>query len=83
VGDTDSFYQSMGITGMTYILIVLVCITLSWLSLQQLKLETFLKNPKSMPSKLLLILLSIALGYQVASFLIAYFEWTGMLKGLL
>lgn len=83
MGDLNSsYYQSLGVTGLTYIFVVLICIALSWLGLQQLKLEVFLKNPKSMPSKMLVILLSIALGYQVASFLIAYFDWTGMIKGL-
>lgn len=73
---------SLGFTGLAYIVIVLLCIVLAWLGLQQLRLEVFLKNPRNPYAKILLIFASIALGYQVASFLIAYFEWTGMLKGL-
>lgn len=80
--EKDAFFTSLGITGMTYIVVVLVCIAFSWWGLQQLRLDVFLKNPKSTPAKILLIFLSVALGYQVASFLIAYFEWTGMMKGL-
>lgn len=81
--DTDSsFYSSFGAIGMTYIVVVLVCITFAWWGLQQLRLDVFLKNPKSPPAKVLLIFLSIVLGYQVASFLFAYFEWTGMLRGM-
>lgn len=80
--DNDAFFSNLGITGMTYIFVVLVCIACAWWGLQQIRLDVFLKNPKSTPAKILLIFLSIALGYQVASFLIAYFEWTGMMKGL-
>ena len=79
--ENDAFFTSLGITGITNIVVVLVCIACSWWGLQQLRLDVFLKNPKSTPAKILLIFLSVALGYQVASFLIAYFEWTGMMKG--
>ncbi|MNI98938.1 hypothetical protein D3C73_1578900 [compost metagenome] len=78
----SSFYYTLGFTGITYIVITLICIALAWWGLQQLRLDIFLKNPRSTPGKVLLIFASIALGYQVASFLIAYFEWTGMLKGM-
>jgi uncharacterized integral membrane protein (TIGR02327 family) len=78
----SSFYSSFGMMGLTYIFVVLVCITFSWWGLQQLRLEVFLKNPKSTPAKILLIFLSIVLGYQVSSFLFAYFQWTGMLRGM-
>lgn len=77
-----AFHYSAGMSSMIYILTVLVCITLSFLALQQIRLDLFLKNPRSGYAKLLLIFVSIALGYQVAEFLIAYAEWTGMLKGL-
>jgi uncharacterized integral membrane protein (TIGR02327 family) len=80
--ENDAFFTSLGITGITNIVVVLVCIACSWWGLQQLRLDVFLKNPKSTSAKILLIFLSVALGYQVASFLIAYFEWTGMMKGL-
>jgi len=67
---------------MAYITVTLLCVALAWWGLQQLRLEIFLKNPKSPQSKLLLIMISLALGYEVASFLIAYFGWSGLLKGM-
>lgn len=82
MGTDSSFYYTLGFTGMIYIVLTLVCIALAWIGLQQLRLEVFLKNPKSTPAKILLIFASIALGYEVASFLMAYFGWTGMLKGM-
>lgn len=78
----SSFYFSLGLTGMTYIFITLVCIACAWWGIQQLRLDVFMKNPRSTPARLLQVFASVALGYQVASFLIAYFEWTGMLKGM-
>lgn len=81
--DTGSAFQfNLGLTGMAYIVTVLICIALAWMGLQQLRLDVFLKNPRGPYAKLLLIFASIALGYEVASFLMAYVEWTGMLKGL-
>jgi uncharacterized integral membrane protein (TIGR02327 family) len=55
-----------------HIFIYLIFITLSWISLQQIKFDLFLKQPQSIQSKILYILISIALGYLVASFFIQY-----------
>lgn len=55
-----------------HIVVYLLCIALSWWSLQQLKFEVFLRHPISKQAKLLHILSSIALGYLVGSFLIQY-----------
>lgn len=78
----SSFSNYYGSAGLVYILVVLICITFSWWGLQQLRLEVFLKNPRSAPAKVLLIFLSVVLGYQVAGFLFSYFTWAGMLKEL-
>lgn len=86
MGFEESIYQpiynSYTIAGVSYVLVVLVCITLSWMGLQQLRLDVFLKNPKSPFAKILLIFLSIVLGYQVTSFLFQYFQMTSMLRGM-
>lgn len=77
----EPIYNSLLANGLTYVLVLLVCIVLSWWGLQQLRLEVFLKNPKSTPAKILLIFLSVALGHQVTSFLYDYLQWTGVLTG--
>lgn len=82
MGETESIGFTFAMSGMIYILIVLVCIALSWWGLQQFRFDLFVKNPRSIQSKLLQIFLSLALGYQVARFFIDYFNWSAMLKGL-
>lgn len=62
--------------------LVIVCIGLAWYGIQQIRLELFLRNPKSGAAKILQILLSIALGYQVARFTIDYISWSLSWSGL-
>lgn len=82
MGELGTIQQSMAVNGLIYIIIVLVCIAVAWWALQQFKLDLFVKNPRSMQSKVLQIFLSLALGYQVARFIIDYFNWSAMLTGL-
>jgi len=79
----DQMNTSMGLNGLLNIFIVLLCIAVSWWALQELQLEKMLKKPKSVQSKVLQILLSVALGYQIAKFFIDYFLWSSLLKGML
>lgn len=78
----DQMNTSMGLNGLLNIFIVLLCIAVSWWALQELQLEKMLKKPKSVQSKVLQILLSVALGYQIAKFFIDYFFWSSLLKGM-
>lgn len=82
MGALDSIQQSMAVNGLIYIVIVLVCVAMAWWALQQFKFDLFIKNPRSAQSKVLQIFLSLALGYQVARFIIDYFNWSAMLTGL-
>ncbi|MDO3678852.1 DUF1146 family protein [Paenibacillus ehimensis] len=78
----DQMSASMGLKGMINIVIVLVFIGVSWWALQELKLEMMLRRPKSAQAKMLQILLSIALGYQTARFVIDYLEWSTWFSGM-
>ncbi|UUZ82598.1 DUF1146 family protein [Paenibacillus sp. P26] len=78
----DQMGTSMGISGMLNIVVVIVCIGLAWWALQEVKLEAPLKRPRSTQAKLLQIFLSVALGYQLARFIIDYFQWTTWLHGM-
>ncbi|WJH36284.1 DUF1146 family protein [Paenibacillus aurantius] len=73
---------SFAVNSLIYILMALICIGFSWWALQQFRFDLFLKNPKSAQAKALQILLSIALGYEAARFLVDYFNWSAMLKGM-
>jgi uncharacterized integral membrane protein (TIGR02327 family) len=72
----------MAISSLIYICIVVICIGFSWWALQQFRFDLFLKQPKSSPAMALQILLSIALGSEVARFIIDYFNWSTLLKGM-
>jgi uncharacterized integral membrane protein (TIGR02327 family) len=82
VDSTQAINQSIALSSLMYILIVLICIALSWWGLQQFRFDLFLKRPKSAPSILLQIFLSIVLGSQVSRFIIDYFNWSSLLKGM-
>ncbi|MBD2863604.1 MULTISPECIES: DUF1146 family protein [Paenibacillus] len=73
---------SMGMTGLVSITVVLLCIGLSWWALQQFRFDLFVKQPRSAPAKMLQVLLSIALGYQIARFVLDYYNWSTLLKGM-
>ncbi|MCS7459984.1 DUF1146 family protein [Paenibacillus doosanensis] len=78
----EKMNSSMGMNGLLNIFIVLICIVFAWWALQELHLDKILKKPKSTQSKVLQILLAIALGYQVARFFIDYFLWSTWLSGM-
>lgn len=78
----QSLEYTLGLTGLLSILVALVCMALAWWALQQFRFDLFLKQPKSPAAKMLQVLLAIALGYQVARFVLDYFNWSNMLKGM-
>ena len=79
----DSLARMMAISGLTSILITLVCIALAWIGLQQLRFDQFLKQPKSFGAKILQMFLAISLGYLVGKFLTDYINWSSNLTGIL
>ncbi|MEB3102501.1 DUF1146 family protein [Ferviditalea candida] len=76
----EPYLSVTGINGLYSIIIVLVCIAVSWWSVQSIRLDLFLKNPRSGQAKLLQIIISLIAGYEVAKFIIDYFTWSSMLK---
>lgn len=82
MSQTDSMEYAVAMNSVIYILISLICIGLSWWSLQQFRFDLFLKQPKGTPSKVLQILLSLALGSIVGRFLMDYFNWSSLLKDM-
>ncbi|MDF2720333.1 MAG: hypothetical protein K0Q59_4 [Paenibacillus sp.] len=78
----DQLNYSLGMNGLASIVVTLLCIGLSWWALQQFRFDLFLKQPKSAPAKMLQVLASIALGYQIARFALDYFNWSRLLNGM-
>jgi uncharacterized integral membrane protein (TIGR02327 family) len=79
---TDNMAYTFALSSIGYIVLSLVCIVLAWWGLQQFRFDLFLKNPRSAQSKVLQIFLSVALGYGVARFIMDYFNWSALLKGM-
>lgn len=62
--------------GLTSIILSVVCIGLSWWALQSVRFDTFLRKPSSGQAKLLQIMLSIVIGYEVSRFFLDYLGWS-------
>jgi uncharacterized integral membrane protein (TIGR02327 family) len=78
----DPLGNSVQLLSVVNICVVLICVGLSWWGLQEFRFDMLLRRPKSAQSKLLLIFLSIALGYQVARFFMDYLQWSTGLRGI-
>lgn len=76
----NNLVGSLGVTGLISMIVSLVCIGLSWWALQHVKLDLFVRFPKSPQGKLLHLLLAIVLGHFVAKFLLDYLNWSQMIK---
>ncbi|WP_339322570.1 DUF1146 family protein [Paenibacillus sp. FSL W8-0194] len=76
----NNLVGSLGVMGLISMIVSLVCIGLSWWALQNLKLDLFIRFPKSPQGKLLHLLLAIILGHFVAKFLLDYLNWSQMIK---
>lgn len=70
---------SFGVAALGNICISLVCIFLTWRVLLHIRVEKWLRVPNAGYVRALLLLLSIAIGHQVASFFIDYIEWTRLI----
>jgi uncharacterized membrane protein YwzB len=83
---TDDLQKDMqnafAMTGVMNIMITIICILFAWWALKQFKFDLFLKDPRSIPSGTLKVMAAVALGYQLARFIIDYFQWSTSLKGL-
>lgn len=76
----ESVPVSVGVNGLTAILVSLACIAMSWWALQNLKLDLFIRHPKGPQGKFLHLLLSVVLGRFVAAFVLEYWGYTQMLR---
>ncbi|EGK10712.1 DUF1146 family protein [Kroppenstedtia eburnea] len=70
------------VSALVNILTSLICITLSWWVLQNVRLDLFLRQPGGIQGKLLQVLLAIVLGHGLAVFFIDYLGWSGMIGQL-
>ncbi|MBT2288261.1 DUF1146 domain-containing protein [Paenibacillus albidus] len=71
---------SVGNSGLVSMVVSLLCVALSWWALQNLKLDLFIRYPKSPQGRLLHLLLAIVLGHFVAGFLLDYLGWSSQIR---
>jgi uncharacterized integral membrane protein (TIGR02327 family) len=71
---------SLGVTALVNIILSLVSIAFSWWALTNLRLDVFMRQPKSVKANALMILLSVVLGHGLASFLIDYMGWSRLIS---
>lgn len=76
----DTFQEMAGISGLTAIIVSLICIGLSWWAMQNVKWDLFIRHPRGAQGKLLQLLLAVIIGHFVAAFVIDYLRYTIMLR---
>jgi uncharacterized integral membrane protein (TIGR02327 family) len=74
---------TVGADALLSIIVNLICIGFSWWALQAIRLDKLLKANHILQSRILYILLSIALGSIVSNFLLTYLHWSRQLQLLL
>ncbi len=74
--------MSAGWTGLFSVVLVLLSIIFVWMLLQEVKWETFFKFPRSAKAKLFQVVIAVVLGNLFAQFILQYWDYTVMLKGL-
>lgn len=62
----------MLVSAISQFFVILVSISLVWWSLQAVRWDVFLKSSQSPQAKMLQVLLSIVLGYELARFIMEY-----------
>lgn len=80
--NTEQILATTGLNGLFSIIIVILSILLAWYLLQEVKLETFVRNPKNAKARILLLVAAVALGHGFASFILDYWGWTSALRWL-
>ncbi|MDP5276842.1 DUF1146 family protein [Chengkuizengella axinellae] len=68
------------VQNITNIFIVLFSILLCWRVLQSFRFDVFMKNPNSIEAKLLKVIITIVIGYQLGSFIIDYYDWSQAIR---
>ncbi len=66
----------LGYSGLLGIVVIIVCIALTWWALQIFRFDLFTHNPNSPQAKTLQVILSIVIGYLLASFFLDFLNWS-------
>ncbi|SDX27489.1 DUF1146 family protein [Paenibacillus sp. CF384] len=78
----DQLAANAGVHALISIVVELFSIAMAWIVLQELKFDTILKRPRSSQARILQIMLAIVLGHGFAGFVLDYWNWSGLLRGI-
>ncbi|TFE29091.1 DUF1146 domain-containing protein [Cohnella luojiensis] len=71
-----------GWNGLFSIFVTLGCVVVSWIVIQEINFDRFVRQPRSPQAKVLQLLMAIGLGHLVSRFVLDYWTWVGTLKWL-
>lgn len=80
--DLNQIAQTAGQQALLSIVVELLAIVAAWMVLQEVKLEQLLRRPRSIQARILQIMLAVIIGHLLAGFLLDYWKWSGLLRGL-
>lgn len=72
-----------GVQALMYVITNLFFIVLTWWALQSFRFDVFLKDPGGARAKILMLLVTIAIGSVVGTFFFQYVIWSLRLRYLL
>jgi uncharacterized integral membrane protein (TIGR02327 family) len=64
----------------SYMIVLLMCILLTWWALQAFRFDIFLREPKSFKARMLQLIIAVVIGYNLARFLMDYAHFASLLK---
>jgi uncharacterized membrane protein YwzB len=67
---------SLGVSSLVNIILSLACITFTWWVLLQVRIEAILKIKEPLFAFIVMMILSIVIGHQLALFFINYLDWS-------
>mgnify|MGYP000954970154 CR=1 FL=1 len=79
---TGDLLNQTGWNALFSIFVTLGLIVVSWMVLKEVRWDRLFRHPLSPGARLLQLLLAIAIGHELAGFILDYWNWTSSLKYL-
>ena len=64
----------------SYMIVLLLSILLTWWALQAFRFDIFLREPKSFKARMLQLIIAVVIGYNLAKFLMDYAHFASLLR---
>lgn len=78
----NELQAATAMTGLFAIVVTLFSILLAWTLLQEIKWDGIFRNPRSRKARMLQVLAAIIAGHWFAEFVLDYWNWSMILRGL-